>query len=56
MEKFRDERTTELHLPKQRYKDADAIVIAELLKVPRDTVRQPLLLHLQRYCMKYQAE
>ena len=32
--KFRDEKTTELDLSSKGYKDADAIVIAELLKVP----------------------
>ena len=32
MGKFRDEKTTELILSSKGYKDADAIVIAELLK------------------------
>ena len=54
--KFRDEKTTALDLFKKGYKEPDAIVIAELLKVPRDTVQKPLLLHLQFDFLTYKAE
>ena len=56
MGKFRDEKTTELNLTNRGYEDADAIVIAELLKVPRDTVQKPLLLYLQFDFLTYKAE